>query len=113
MLYGARWRYKLIRRIKISTASEHDTQHFEAVIDPGHTSRDMYADKGYVDGEREARLKWRMHIQRRGSKDKPLSQAQRNKRIAKPRATLHLNWKAAAYNLQRFSYLKQAKIVAF
>ncbi|CAN7549395.1 IS5 family transposase [Duganella sp. LjRoot269] len=136
-------RYKLIRRIKISTASEHDTLHFEAVIDPGNTSRDIYADKGYVDGEREARLKgqgWRMHIQRKGSKDRPLSEAQerRNKRIAKPRArvehvfaglaqlggkvlrsiglaraTLHLNWKAAAYNLQRFSYLKEAKIVAF
>ncbi|MYM37699.1 IS5 family transposase, partial [Duganella sp. FT94W] len=84
-------RYKLIRKIKVSTASEHDTLHFETVIDPGNTSRDIYADKGYVDGEREARLKgqgWRMHIQRKGSKDKPLSEAQerRNKRIAKPRA---------------------------
>lgn len=76
----------------------------------------------------------------RGSKDEPLSGAQerRNKRIAPPRArvehvfaglaqlggkvlrsiglaraTLHLNGKAAAYNLQRFSYLKEAKIVAF
>jgi IS5 family transposase len=73
------------------------------------------------------------------SKDKPLSEAQerRNKRIASPRArvehvfaglaqlggkvlrsiglaraTLHLNWKSAAYNL-RFSYLKEAGIVAF
>lgn len=136
-------RYKLIRKIKISTASEHDTLHFEEVIDPDNTSRDIYADKGYVDGEREARLKeqgWRMHIQRKGSKDKPLSEAQerRNKHIAKPRArvehvfagltqlggkvlrsiglaraTLNLNWKAAAYNLQRLSYLKEARIVAF
>ena len=136
-------RYKLIRKIKISTASEHDTLHFEEVIDPDNTSRDIYADKGYVDGEREARLKeqgWRMHIQRKGTKDKPLSEAQerRNKRIAKPRArvehvfaglaqlggkvlrsiglaraTLNLNWKAAAYNLQRLSYLKEARIVAF
>jgi len=136
-------RYKLIRRIKISTASEHDTLHFEEVIDPDNTSRDIYADKGYVDGEREARLEgqgWRMHIQRKGTKDKPLSEAQerRNKRIAKPRArvehvfaglaqlggkvlrsiglaraTLNLNWKAAAYNLQRLSYLKEARIAAF
>lgn len=61
------------------------------MIDSANTSRDIYADKGYVDGEREARLNgqgWRMHIQRKGSKDKPISQAQerRNKRIAKTRA---------------------------
>ena len=136
-------RYKLIRKIKISTASEHDTLHFEEVLDPDNSSRDLYADKGYVDGEREARLKgqgWRVHIQRKGSKDKPISETQerRNKRIAKirarvehvfaglaqmgdkllrsiglARATLHLNWKAAAYNLRRLSYLKEARIVAF
>ncbi|HEX7988396.1 MAG TPA: transposase [Duganella sp.] len=106
-------------------------------------SRDLYANKGYVDGEREARLKgqgWRGHIQRKGSKDKPISETQerRNKRIAKirarveqvfaglaqmgdkvlrsiglARATLHLNWKAAAYNLRRLSYLKEARNVAF
>jgi IS5 family transposase len=49
------------------------------------------ADKGYVDGEREGRLTdagWRMFIQRRGGKDRPLSdtQEQRNRRIAKTRA---------------------------
>jgi IS5 family transposase len=81
-----------------------------------------------------------MHIQRKGSKDKPISAAQerRNKRIAKTRArvehvfaglaqlggktlrciglaraTLHLNWKVAAYNLQRLVYLKEARIEAF
>jgi transposase, IS5 family len=43
-------RYKLIRKIKISTASQHDTLHFEEVLDPANTSRDIYADKGYVDG---------------------------------------------------------------
>lgn len=136
-------RYKLIRKIKVCTASEHDTLHFEDVLDPCNTSRDVYADKGYVNGKREARLKdegWRMHIQRKGSKEKPLSEAQerRNRRIAKPRArvehvfaglaqlggkvlrsiglaraTLHLNWKVAAYNLRRLSYLKEAKIEAF
>lgn len=60
-------------------------------IDPGNTSRDISADKGYVNGEHEDRLNvqgWRMHIQRNGSKEKPPSEAQewRNKRIAKPRA---------------------------
>lgn len=67
-------RYKLFRTIKIGTASEHDTLHFEAVIDTSNTSRDIYADKG---------------------------------------PTLHMNWKAAAYNLHRFAYLKEVGIVAF
>ena len=136
-------RYKLIRKIKVSTSSEHDTLHFEDVLDPSNTSRDVYADKGYVDGEREARLTgqgWRMHIQRKGTKDKAISatQEQRNKRIARTRArvehifaglaqmgdkvvrsiglaraTLHLNWKAAAYNLRRLCYLTEARVVAF
>lgn len=81
-----------------------------------------------------------MHIQRKGSKDKPLSKAQqrRNRRIASQRArvehvfagmeqlggkmlrsiglaraTLHLNWKAVTYNLRRLCYLKEASFSAF
>ena len=72
-------RYKLVRKIKVSTASEHDTTHFEDVLDPANTNRDILADKGYVDGEREARLSkqdWRMHIQRKGTKDKPIPMRQ-------------------------------------
>jgi IS5 family transposase len=136
-------RCKLIRKIKISTASENDTLHFEEVLDPANTSRDIYADKGYIDGAREARLKgegWRMHIQHKAAPNKPLSPTQegRNRRIAKTRArvehafaglaqlggkvlrsiglaraTLHLNWKAAAYNLRRLCYLKEANFSAF
>jgi IS5 family transposase len=135
--------YKLVRKIKVSTASENDTLHFEDVLDPNNTNRNILADKGYVDGEREDRLTkqgWRMHIQRKGSKDKPISatQQRRNHRIAKTRArvehvfaglaqlggkavrsiglsraTLQLNWKVAAYNLQRLVYLKEARIEAF
>ena len=136
-------RYKLVRKLIVSTASEHDTLHFEGVLDPTNTNRDILADKGYVDGEREARLNqqgWRMRIQRKGSKDKPISETQkrRNTRIAKTRArvehvfaglaqlggkslrsiglaraTLQLNWKVAAYNLRRLVYLKEARIEAF
>ncbi|MGH8856382.1 MAG: transposase [Telluria sp.] len=136
-------RYKLVRKIKVSTASEHDTNHFEDVLDPANTNRNILADKGYVDSEREARLGkqgWRMHIQRKGIKDQPISDTQqrRNRRIAKTRAriehvfagmaqmggkalrsiglaraTLHLNWKVAAYNLQRLVYLKEARVEAF
>lgn len=128
-------RHKLIRRLHVSTASEHDTLHFEQVLDAGNTSCDVWADKGYVDGERERRLSdegWRLHIQRKGQPGKPLSECQqaRNRRIAKTRArvehvfasleqmggkglrsiglaraTLHLNWKAATYNLRRLCSL--------
>lgn len=136
-------RYKLIRKLKISTASENDTRHLEDVLDPANTSRDIYGDKGYVDGEREARLKtagWRVHIQRKAAQGKPLSDRQkgRNTRIAKTRArvehvfagleqlggkglrsigldraTLLLNWKAATYNLRRLCSLKTCGVVAF
>ena len=33
--------------------------------------------------------------------------------IGLARATLHLNWKAATYNLRRLCYLKAARIEAF
>jgi len=83
----------LVRKLKVSRGSEHDTLHFEDVLDPANTDRDILANKGYVDGQREARLSkqgWRMHIQRKGSKGKPISKAQqrRNHRIAKPRARI-------------------------
>jgi len=61
-------RYKLIRKIKVSTASEHDTRHLEDVLDPMNTSKDLYADKGYIDQAREDKLKQeglRVHIQHR------------------------------------------------
>lgn len=136
-------RYKLMRKIIVSTASEQDTLHFEGVRDPTNTNRDALADKGYVDGEREPRLNqqgWRMCILRKGSKDKliPETQKRSNTRIAKirarvenvfarltqldgkgfrsiglARATLQLNWKVAAYSLRRLVYSKEAPIDAF
>lgn len=132
--------YKLIRKIKVSTASEHDTLHLEDVLDPSNTRQDLYADKGYVDKERETRLKatgLRVHIQRKAAKGKPLSDCQkgRNTRIAKTRArvehvfasleqmgdkglrcigldraTLQLNFKMATYNLRRLCSLKTCGI---
>lgn len=135
-------RYKLIRKLKVSTASEHDTHHLEDVLDSSNTSREVYADKGYVDGEREARLQdqgWRMRIQHKASKGKAQSDCQqrRNQRIAKSRArvehvyatlqqmggkgircigldraVLQLNLKAATYNLRRLCSLKTAGVAS-
>jgi IS5 family transposase len=136
-------RYKLIRKLKVSTASANDTLHLEDVLDTANTSRDLYGDKGYVDGEREVRLKakgWRMHIQRKAEKGKPLSgcQERRNTRIARTRArvehvfaameqmggkllrgigldraTFRLTGKAAVYNLRRLCSLKACGVAAF
>lgn len=63
-------RYKVIRKIETDTASTHDSQHFDAVLDPANTSRDVFADKGHPSAERETKLKaagYRNHIQRKGS----------------------------------------------
>jgi len=136
-------RYKLIRQVKVSTAAENDTLHLEDVLDHANTGRDLYGDKGYVDGEREQRLKaqgWRVHIQRKAKKGKPLSacQTRRNTRIARirarvehvfaaleqmggkllrgiglDRATFQLTGKAAVYNLRRLCSLKACGVVAF
>ena len=59
-------KYKLIRKRHVNTAKEHDTNHFEAVLDRSNTSRDVWADKGYEDQSREQRLHqrgWRLHNQ--------------------------------------------------
>ena len=111
------------------------------MLDRLNTCRDLYGDKGYVDGEREARLKsqgWRVHIQRKARQGQPLSNCQqrRNTRIARTRAraehvfdgleqlggkglrciglvraTLLLDWKAALYNLRRLCTLKTLGVV--
>ena len=136
-------RYKVIRKIETDTASTHDSQHFDAVLNPANTSRDVYADKGYPSAEREAKLKaagYRNHIQRKGQRNHPLSDCQerRNRRIAKTRARVEhvfgaiaqmggklvrivgqaranfaMTMMAACYNLKRLVYLKRAGIEAF
>jgi IS5 family transposase len=132
--------YKCIRQLHVSTASEHDTLHLKAILDPGNSSRDLYGDKGYTDQKREAALKEdgiRVNIQRKATKGKPLSECQkdRNQRIAKKRArvehvfasfmqmggkslrciglaraNLQLHAKAATYNLRRLCFLKTAGV---
>jgi IS5 family transposase len=133
--------HKFIRKIVTDTASTHDSQHFEAVIDPANTNRDVYADRGYPSKEREVWLKehgYRNRIQRKGHRNKPLSEAQqgRNHRIAKTRARVEhafaaieqmggklirtigqaranfaMTLMAACYNLKRLAYFQRKGIV--
>ena len=84
-------KYKITPKIETDTASTHDSQHFDNVLDPANRSRYVYADRGYPSAEREAWLKenrFRNQIQRKGHRNKPLSDCQqrRNQRIAKTRA---------------------------
>lgn len=136
-------KYKVIRKIETGTASTHDSQHFDAVLDEHNTSRDVYADRGYPSEAREDKLKaagWRNHIQRKGKRNKPLSacQQRRNQRIAKIRARVEhpfaamaqmggklirtigqaranfaMTMMATCYNLKRLTYFMRAGIQAF
>lgn len=136
-------RYKLIRKHQVSTAKQHDTHHFESVLDPRNTSRDVWADKGYQDSGREQRLNsegWRLHIQRKAKRGKPQTacQKRRNSRIARPRArvehvfatmkgygrhalrsiglaraTFTLSVQSTVYNLRRLCSLKKHGVVPF
>ena len=77
--------------ITTGTASEHDSPHFDEVLDEHNTSADVYADRGYPSAQRSEMLKalgYREHIQRKAKAGQPLSECQkgRNKRIAKTRA---------------------------
>lgn len=132
--------HKFIRRIVTDTASTHDSQHFEAVIDPANTRREIYADRGYPSGQREAWLKangYRNRIQRKGQRNQPLSDTQqrRNRGIAKTRARVEhvfaaieqmggklirtigqaranfaMTMMAACYNLKRLTYFQRMGI---
>ena len=84
-------KHELIRRLKTDTASTHDSQHFEALLDSGNTCRDVHADRGHASKEREEALQakgYRPQIQRKAKPKRPLSQRQkqRNTRIARIRA---------------------------
>ncbi|MEN3260009.1 IS5 family transposase [Sodalis endosymbiont of Spalangia cameroni] len=136
-------KYKFIRKIVTDTASTHDSQHFERVIDKANTNRNIYADRGYPSAEREACLKangYRSQIQRKGHRNKPLSKTQqrRNHRIAKTRARVEhafaameqmgrklirtigqvranfaMTMMAACYNLKRLACFQRVGIEAF
>jgi IS5 family transposase len=136
-------KHKFIRKIVTDTASTGDSCHFENAFDPANMSRDVYADRGYPSKSREAWLKsegYRSQIQRKGQKNKPLSECQqrRNHRISKTRARVEhvfagieqmggkmvrtigqtranfaMTMIAACYNMKRLAFFHRMEIVAF
>ena len=136
-------RHKFIRKITTGTASEHDSTHFDEVLDEHNTSGDVYADRGYPSAQRSEMLKvlgHREHIQRKAKPGRPLSECQkgRNKRIAKTRArvehpfaqmrhmggkfirtigqaraTVAMTMMAACYNLKRLAKFLDDGVDAF
>lgn len=82
---------RFVRKHTTSTASTHDSQHFDALLDPANTSKDIYADSAYASQPREESLKaegFRPQIQHKGQRNKPLSARgkRRNRRISRTRA---------------------------
>ena len=69
-------RHKLVRRYAVSTASVHDSQKLDDVLDPDNTASGVWADSAYRSQETEEKLAARgvtSHIHRRGSRNKPLT----------------------------------------
>ena len=68
-------KHKFIRAWQATAANVHDSQVFEEIL-AKNTSRDVYADSAYLSEESQKRLTalgYRPHIQRKGQKNRPLS----------------------------------------
>ena len=84
-------KHGFIRRVATGTASEHDSHHFDAVLDTNNTGKQVRADKAYGSRQRQemlGTLGFKDEIQRKAKAGKPLSECQqrRNQRIARKRA---------------------------
>ena len=84
-------RHKLVRRYAVSSASVHDSQKIDDVLDANNTGSGVWADSAYRSQEIEAKLAERdlkSHIHRRGGRGKPLTARQEaaNKTRSKVRA---------------------------
>lgn len=49
-------RHKFIRKITTDTASEHNSTHFDEVLDEHNTSGDVYADRSHPSAQRSEML---------------------------------------------------------
>jgi len=83
--------HKLIRKYDVTSASLHDSNVFEDILDEKNSSRDVWADSAYRSCEKIENLEtmgYREHFQRKGHRGKPLSEREKcgNRTRAKIRA---------------------------
>jgi len=70
-------KHKLIRSYEVTSASVHDSQVFEDLLDEDNSSRDVWADSAYRSEEKLRELKkrkYREHLQRKGCRHKKLTE---------------------------------------
>ena len=84
-------KHKIIRKARVTTASRHDSQEFEDLIETSENSQDVWADSAYRSSESEAMLvknNLNSRVNERAYRNKPLSDAQKmlNKTRSKIRA---------------------------
>ena len=127
---------KFVRDWKVTDASVHDSNVFTELLDPDNSSADVYADSAYRSGESLEGLKelgYREHIQRKGSRNHPLTEWEKQgnltrsktrcriehvfgaqlqkagslilRTIGMARAVVKIGFRNLAYNIQRFTTL--------
>lgn len=84
-------RHKLVRRYGVTSASVHDSQKLDDLLDPANTASTVWADSAYRSQETEEKLAargFKSRIHRRGSRGKPLTSRQEaaNKKRSSMRA---------------------------
>ena len=84
-------KHKLIRDFDVTTASTHDSQVFEDILDDTNTGRDVFADSAYRSEKSEKVIKEKkLHskVHYRAYRNKPLSEAKKrtNKKRSETRA---------------------------
>lgn len=73
-------KYKLIRRFHVTSAEVHDSRVMEELLDEANSSRALWADSAYRSADRLVWLRehgYREHIQRKGTRNHPLSSWER------------------------------------
>ncbi len=77
--------HKVVRTFDVTEASVHDSQKLDAVLDPGNTGGDVYADSAYRSAETEAKLA------AKGLKGRNLRRSQRNAPLSKAQEAVNRN----------------------
>jgi len=74
--------HTFVRTYEVTPANVHDSQVFDAVIDPDNADPDVWADSAYRSEDTEVVLEaagYASHIHEKGQKDRPLTDAQKQR----------------------------------